>query len=588
MALSMPRPFATKQGSFYLNVKVPLALRPLAKGQRVSLPAGDEHHSVVIGDKVVFSLRTKEPKVAKERFPLALNALNAFFESLGRPPQSLGRADVRALAGEIYKQAVSDIDHDDAVADEVEAYREAFAEATQHHLSEGASEKIAELEAAIEMPGERALLAWGLKHGDPQISREELLERYFGPMVDEVVAKYQMRVDAGTRHKLLLAAEQLGQDFIETAERHLKQFDFSDPVGEKLPKFSPPPQPVQPKPVRSSRQSNTLTVEALFERWKEAYAKKRAPSTFRRYGPSIASLHAYWGDRDARLLMQDDVWNWALQREKVEGISAETVNKNDLVAVSSVLGWAATFPAGRLLSFNPAKGVSIEPDKKTEKSDKGFSDDEVAAILKAARAARPNPRYPRAAASRRWTAWICAYTGARIQEVCWLERDDIKIKDGIWVIHFAKTKTDVERTIPVHDALVEEGLLAFREKAPDGYLFVGDTAQKEGSTRTQQEQRASELAEWIRDQVTLDADTSPNHGWRHTFVTRASEAGIDKRYSNAITGHNHGKDVSDRYFSARPKALKIRIDAYPRYELDRAADASDMPASAEGTATRTE
>jgi hypothetical protein len=52
MALSMPRPFATKQGSFYLNVKVPLALRPLAKGQRVSLPAGDEHHSVVIGDKV--------------------------------------------------------------------------------------------------------------------------------------------------------------------------------------------------------------------------------------------------------------------------------------------------------------------------------------------------------------------------------------------------------------------------------------------------------------------------------------------------------------------------------------------------------
>ncbi|MBN9467294.1 MAG: hypothetical protein J0J10_00835 [Bosea sp.] len=233
MALSMPRPFATKQGSFYLNVKVPLALRPLAKGQRVSLPAGDQHHSVLVGDKVVFSLRTKDPKVAKERFPLALNALNAFFESLGRPPQSLGRADVRALAGEIYKQAVSDIDHDDAVADEVEAYRDAIAEATQHYLSEGASEKIAELEAAIEMPGERALLAWGLKHGDPQISREELLERYFGPMVDEVVAKYQMRVDAGTRHKLLLAAEQLGQDFIETAERHLKQFDFSDPVGEK-------------------------------------------------------------------------------------------------------------------------------------------------------------------------------------------------------------------------------------------------------------------------------------------------------------------------------------------------------------------
>lgn len=59
MALAMPRPFTTKSGYYYLNVKVPLALRPLAKGQRVSLPAGDKHHSVVIGDKVVFSLRTK-------------------------------------------------------------------------------------------------------------------------------------------------------------------------------------------------------------------------------------------------------------------------------------------------------------------------------------------------------------------------------------------------------------------------------------------------------------------------------------------------------------------------------------------------
>lgn len=232
MALQMPHPYATKSGSYYLNVKVPLALRALARGQRVSLPVAGEQYSVVVSDKVFLSLRTKEAKIARECFPLALAALNAFFESLGQPSQDLGRADARALAGEIYKQAVSDIDHDDAVADEVEAYRDAFAEATAHHLSEGASETIAELEAAIEMPGERALLAWGLKYGDPQISCAELLERYFGPMVDDLIAKYQMRVDAGTRAKLLNAAEQLGHDFLETAERRLKTFDYSDPVGE--------------------------------------------------------------------------------------------------------------------------------------------------------------------------------------------------------------------------------------------------------------------------------------------------------------------------------------------------------------------
>jgi integrase len=564
----MPRPFATKSGSYYLNVKVPLALRELARGQRVSLPVAGEQCSVVISDKVFLSLRTKEAKVAKERFPLALNALTAFYASLGQPPQALGPVQVRALAGEIYKQAVHEVDHDGTIAEEFQLYRDDLANVTAQHLDAGASETIAELEAAIEMPGERALIAWGLKHGDPLISREELLERYFGPMVDDVVAKYQMRVDAGTRTKLLNAAEQLGQDFVETAERRLTKYDYRDPVGENLPSFTPPPRQSHAQPLRSTRRENVLTVDALFQRWKEAHAEKRAPSTFRRYGPSIASLQAFWGERDVRLLTQDDIWAWALEREKLPGVSAETINKNDLVAVSSVLGWATKHPGGRLLKENPAIGVSLEPNKKTKKDDKGFGDDEVAAILKAARAAKPNPRYPRAAASRRWSSWICAYTGARIQEVCWLKREDIRIKDGIWVIHFAKTKTDIARTIPIHDALVEEGFLAFREKAPTGYLFVGDTPQKAGSTRTQQEQRASELAEWTREQVKLDDDLSPNHGWRHTFITRAEEAGIKKRYVNAICGHNHGKDVSDGYFSARPKALKVRIDAYPRYELD--------------------
>lgn len=162
MALAMNRPFATKQGSYYLNVKVPLAIRPLAKGQRVVLPVAGENHTVLVGTKVVLSLRTKEAKVAKERFPLALQALNTFFDTLGQPPRSLSRVEALALAGEIYKEAVSDIDTDDALADEVEAYRDEFQAAADHYQGQGAGEKLAELEAAIEMHDERAMLAWGL------------------------------------------------------------------------------------------------------------------------------------------------------------------------------------------------------------------------------------------------------------------------------------------------------------------------------------------------------------------------------------------------------------------------------------------
>jgi hypothetical protein len=144
------------------------------------------HHSVVVGEKVVFSLRTKEAKVARERFPPALDALNAFFKSLGEPPQTLSRTDARALAGEIYRQAVQDIDRHDAIADEVEALRDELAESSAHYQREGEDEKSAELSAAIDLYDERALLAWGLKHGDPLLSREELLERFFGPVRSQI------------------------------------------------------------------------------------------------------------------------------------------------------------------------------------------------------------------------------------------------------------------------------------------------------------------------------------------------------------------------------------------------------------------
>lgn len=266
------------------------------------------------------------------------------------------------------------------------------------------------------------------------------------------------------------------------------------------------------------------------------------------------------------LLAHADVWAWATKR--ATKVPAATVNKNDLVAVSSVLGWATTFPAGQILTSNPAKDVKLEEKKRTKTREKAFRDGEIAAILLAARRARPNPKMPRAAASRRWAAWICAYTGCRIQEVCWVRKEDIQQEGGIWLINFPQTKVDIARRVPLHSALIDEGILDFHAQAPSGYLFCGDVAQKDGATRTQQEQRASELSEWVREQVLLDADLSPNHGWRHTFVTRAEDAGISKRTSTAITGHNTKKDASDGYYAPSPKALKQVIERYPRYDLD--------------------
>ena len=236
------------------------------------------------------------------------------------------------------------------------------------------------------------------------------------------------------------------------------------------------------------------------------------------------------------------------------------------MAVSSILAWTTTHSGGKKAVKNPAVGVRLDVPKKRVRREKSFRRDEISAILKLARDVTLDPRYPRASASRRWCPWICAYTGARVQEPLWLRKEHVRLEDGVWILDFQQTKTWIARRVPIHAALIEEGLLEFVRSAPPGFLFVGDRPQKPDSTRTAQELRAAELASWIQSKVGLK-DVSPNHGWRHTWCTLAEAASIPKRFSNRITGHN-AEDASDRYVSGLISQLAIEPAKFPRYDLD--------------------
>ena len=61
MVLSMPRPVALGHGVYHLNIRVPSDLAGKAKGTTVTLPVEGRPTTVRIGDKVVVSLRTRDP-----------------------------------------------------------------------------------------------------------------------------------------------------------------------------------------------------------------------------------------------------------------------------------------------------------------------------------------------------------------------------------------------------------------------------------------------------------------------------------------------------------------------------------------------
>jgi len=317
----------------------------------------------------------------------------------------------------------------------------------------------------------------------------------------------------------------------------------------------------------------TLTVGDLFERWVADRTDKRAANTIKAYRASIRSFEAVTGGRDARTLTGDDVYAWAVRRRDVEGISVRTINKNDLVALSSVFRWGCGRSAGQLVASNPASGIALDEPRIVAQRERTFRDSEIAAILATASAVILDASYPERSAARRWVPWLAAYTGARIGELMNLEQGDVRIEAGIPIIQLRVTKTGDLRTVPIHPHLVEQRFLAFVASASNKPLFYDPKRRAKNDLRnggkpagTQpSEIQGRSLGRWIRRTVKLDAGVDPNHGWRHTWKTRALGAGIEERLRDAITGHSVST-VGRRYETPTLTMLADAMGRFPRYK----------------------
>ncbi len=576
MALRMPRPIAHASGVYHLNIRVPSDLVVKVKGAPVTLPIGGSSVTVRPSDKVIVSLRTRDPRVAKERFAEAEQALLRHWEAVRRGPVPLTHVQLVALAGDCYRANVKRYEDDpDYMPDGYLRASRDFAVDVACWRNDPADglgdigERDATVLACLARPCGPQLLAYELGRDIEEfgisVTFDAAVADLFGWEADALCRQRHIEIDPLTRMRLIReiarAYRLLDRKLFRNADG-----DYSpDENGSRFPPFVPLTVTATAPPPAPPR-GGSIGVRKLFELWREARSASVAASTMRRYGPSIDSLDAFSKGKDVRHLTEDDVWSWAKHRLS-EGCSARTVNRNDLVAVVSILNWATERDGGRLRPDNPATKVRLEEPKRRVIRERTFRSAEIAKILSAAKAVEITPTNPQTSASRRWCPWICAYSGARIQEVCHLSQDDIWLEDDVWVMRFPMTKDGFARGVPIHDHLVAEGLLDYWRTAGPGYLFVSRSPAKVGASRSRQEMRASEIASWIQAQVSLADGVSPNHGWRHTFATNAEAAGIPKRLSTAITGHNKRRDASDGYVTPSIAQLAREMNKYPRYRI---------------------
>ncbi|MBB4067177.1 hypothetical protein [Gellertiella hungarica] len=202
--------------------------------------------------------------------------------------------------------------------------------------------------------------------------------------------------------------------------------------------------------------------------------------------------------------------------------------------VSTVLNWGRQanpdtfFPNG-----NPLKGIKPPDYKKAPSHLRAYTMQEAELILGSARK-EIKPMF-------RWIPWLCAYSGMRIKEAGNLRREDFfKVGDRwFWAVTSAGNRTlkneSSERRIPVHSALLAEGLIDFVQQAPTGRLFRGDTKEEiEIQPR---------LSTWVRERIPLSKhpELSPNHGWRHLFEDLCRRDGVSDGARAYLTGRTTGR-----------------------------------------------
>ena len=288
----------------------------------------------------------------------------------------------------------------------------------------------------------------------------------------------------------------------------------------------------------------------------------------------IQRLIDFLGQDDARRITPDDLLRW---RDSLSSEALPSGKKRDaltvkkyLSTVKALMRWAVN---DRRLSSNPAKDIQVASPRKATLRDREFTMDEARSILRASLQPASSNMAEGHVRARRWIPWICAYTGARVNEISQMRSQDLSEIDGVWALKITPEAGTVKgqkaRVVPLHPHLVEQGFPAIVAALGDGPIFYDPKLQRVAEAGNRHFKKVGErLAEWVRKDVGIsDRNIQPNHAWRHLFKTRAMQAEIPERVTDAIQGHAP-RSVGQSYGSVPLELKATAIGRMPYFEIE--------------------
>lgn len=452
---------------------------------------------------VKVSLETREPRIAKERFAQAYSALQSTWQAMKDGPKPLSHKQSVALAGEIRAAFIEAFDDDPGTP-----------ETWQRVLEENAAAKSA-------------------RHNPltiPTVKQQAKdMETRFGKLADARLAIRGIILAPQYRQRLLMQVAE-GLDEMARVNLAKAEGDYSD-SGEtkRYPTF----EGTQASPKLSAATGSKTFKSVIDDRVRLRSAGTDAvplrEETVDKYRLATDEFTTFRKSDDLTTVTPEEADAWKLVMMEGGKLSNNTIGQR-LQNVRTVIEWARKHSHNKLFPLGNPLATVERPNYQTVASDtRTYTMDEAKQVLAAA---RKETRY-----DLRWLPWMCAYSGARIEEVAQLSKGNFfKVGDD-WFYRLTtsggktlKTRSS-ERRVPVHPELIKEGLMDFI----NGLKLADD--QRIFSTRSQQK-----IGEWLRDTVKITRpELAPSHGWRHLFEDVCLVGGVLDAARYYITGRSTGK-----------------------------------------------
>ena len=220
-----------------------------------------------------------------------------------------------------------------------------------------------------------------------------------------------------------------------------------------------------------------------------------------------------------------------------------------------------------LISNNPFRAIKLTKPKVIQKSRVPFTTEDLNLIFSSPIYIEGYRTPGGAGEAAFWLPLIALWSGMRLEEIGQLLVTDIGNETGIYFFQvFANPAMDItlktttsNRRIPIHNKLIEHGLIEYVNRMKDAGSLRLFPLLKSAGDRQLTASWSQWFSRYLRKEIGITDSRKTFHSFRHGFKEACRLYGIPKDIHDELTGHS-SSDVGDGYGG----------DLYPLKPLSRA------------------